>query len=440
AKNCDDGNVCTDDSCDKKSGCVALPNTATCTDGSECSLDDNCAGGKCVAGKPKCAEPTQPCRQAACDAKTAKCTVEVASDGTVCGGGPGKCDGGACVWTDKGGQWGLVPAGTFWMGCSAGDPACTAVANEKPQHKVTISKPFWMGLTEATVASYQACRLAKGCASAEAGAGYADALCKVGGKQANWTSNGAVTGRLMHPLNCVTWANAHAYCQWAGGGLPTEAQWELAARGRCEENGGSAGCAAKMRPYPWGTSPPVCGKHGVLASGGLGCGKGTTAVVKTGSPLGRGPYGHYDLAGNVYEWSLDWYSTTYYASFPATGWPSDPANVAKGTSRGLRGGSWYDVAINTVRAGFRAAAKPYTYAVNVGMRCARPVASSCAKLAPGAKCDDGNACTTGDVCKSGTCAGQAKTCDDNNKCTHDFCAFQKGCLHTPVAQSGCPGG
>ncbi|MCO4764570.1 MAG: formylglycine-generating enzyme family protein, partial [Myxococcales bacterium] len=435
ASDCDDGNVCTDDSCHAQDGCKSLPNQVTCTDGSPCTTGEGCAKGKCTGGKPACPDTTWPCHETTCDEKSGACGAQARKDGAVCGHEKGVCKAGGCVWTDGDREWGLVPAGTFWMGCNPKlDTACAAKPNEKPQHRVTISTPFWMGLTESTVGDYQACVDAKECLAPTEGSGYVDTLCAASASGSNWTTKGAVSGRTKHPMNCINWQRAEALCAWAGGSLPTEAQWELAARGRCEENGGTAGCAAQMRVYPWGNSAPACAKQAVYSSGGKGCGANKTAVVKTGSALGRGPYGQFDLEGNVYEWIRDWHAPSYYAKYAVSKWPSDPVATAPTPSRALRGGSWYDTDTAVLRAGFRAAATPVTHGVNIGVRCVRPASTSCKTLSDGVTCNDGDACTSGDLCKSGVCVGAGKSCDDGNPCTADACAFNVGCIYAPLTE------
>ena len=365
AAKCGDGNDCTSDSCDAQSGCKNPNASGACNDGDACTMGESCSNGQCKGGAAKSCNDDIPCTVDTCDAK-AGCAHTPMSYGACCQA-LGGAAGGTCVWKDtKGTEWGLVPAGTFFMGCNATlDSSCGP--DEKPQHEVAISQPFWLGLTEVTVAQYKACVDAGKCEPPASGAGYVHDDCKDGSKRGNWTTSGPVSGREQHPLNCVTWARAAAFCSWAGGYLPTEAQWELAARGRCDENGGYSGCAAKMRVYPWGKDAPVCGKHAVFSSGGNGCGQDRTWVVMTGSGSGRGPYGHYDLSGNVWEWVRDWYSSSFYKSVKAT----DPENTNSASYRVYRGGSFvYDFAAS-LRAGNRYGDVPsYAYAY-FGLRCAR---------------------------------------------------------------------
>ncbi len=193
----------------------------------------------------------------------------------------------------------LIPGGTFWMGCVPGDGEC--FGDEKPRHQVTVS-PFWMDTHEVTVAQYEEC--------VNAG------VCKVpfvdeGGEYYNWGR----PGRRNHPVNGVDWSDAVGYCEWRGKRLPTEAEWEYAARG------------GKEGEVRYGQLDSVAWYEG--NSGGR--------THPVGQKLPNG-YGLYDMLGNVWEWCWDWYDDGYYGRSPSR----DPRGPESGTSRVLRGGSWYD--------------------------------------------------------------------------------------------------
>lgn len=121
-------------------------------------------------------------------------------------------------------------------------------------------------------------------------------------------------GRAQHPVVLVSWHDAHAYCTWAGGRLPSEAEWECAARG---------GLAGKL--YPWGDDiDPSLANYDNR--------NGTTPV----GSYAPNDYGLYDVAGNAWEWVSDWYDPKYYHSSPGT----NPTGPVQGTTRVLRGGAW----------------------------------------------------------------------------------------------------
>ena len=149
-----DGKVCTTESC-TSGKCGATANSGVCDDGDACTTSDACGGGSCK-GTPMVCATTWPCHVSACVGGSGKCAVKLAANGTGCGN-KGTCSDGACIWTDSGGrQWGLVPGGTFQMGCNATlDKSCNN--NEKPQHAVTISSSYWLGLYEVTVSNYKTC-------------------------------------------------------------------------------------------------------------------------------------------------------------------------------------------------------------------------------------------------------------------------------------------
>jgi Uncharacterized conserved protein len=160
------------------------------------------------------------------------------------------------------------------------------------------------------------------------------------------------------PMNCITWYQAFAFCAWDGGRLPTEAEWNYAAAGGSEQ-----------REYPWGSgidpskasyngSPDLC-----MGDGVPGC---TLAdVIVVGSKLaGNGRWGHADLAGNVMEWTLDW-----YAIYTTT--CIDCANLVAATCRVPRGGYFYYIPTLSQTAVRFDHFIPASYAAGVGVRCAR---------------------------------------------------------------------
>jgi formylglycine-generating enzyme required for sulfatase activity len=215
------------------------------------------------------------------------------------------------------------------MGSTDSDP--DARADEKPQHTVYLDA-YWIDKTEVTAAQYQRCVDSGVCSAPKAGA-----LCTYG---ANDKSD--------HPVNCVDWSQAAAYCQWAGRRLPTEAEWEKAARG------------VDGRIYPWGDQSP----DAALANFNEKVGRTTTPVGSY--PAGVSHYGALDMAGNVWEWTADWFYDTYYAKSPH----ENPTGPGPGFERVLRGGAWFNSA-NFVRAAYRGRNTPDSRNDYVGFRCAR---------------------------------------------------------------------
>lgn len=255
-----------------------------------------------------------------------------------------------------------VPAGEFLMGSTDKDP--DAADNEKPQHAVYLDA-FWMDRTEVTVARFRAFAGATGYRTLAEQRGYADAWVESAGAWrpvtgADWQhpSGPESNAEDDHPVVQVSWDDAVAYCAWAGGSLPTEAQWEKAARG------------TDGRIYPWGdafdgTIVNFCDVH-CQRSSPYDDGYQFTAPVGS-YPAGAGPYGMLDMAGNVWEWTADRYGANYYAHSPVEN-PEGPPN---GRYRTLRGGSW-NHSRDGMRAAFRLDSSPNNVVDNFGFRCVLP--------------------------------------------------------------------
>jgi formylglycine-generating enzyme required for sulfatase activity len=216
-----------------------------------------------------------------------------------------------------------IPEGAFQMGSSDGDP------DERPAHEVRMPS-FRIGRTDVTVAEYGKCEAAGACTKTPA-----KPYC-----------NEHEAGREAHPINCVTWAQASAFCAWARARLPTEAEWEYAARG------------GDRRRYPWGGDAPAKQLCWDGRESELGLGKRRSTCAADAHPDGAGPFGTLDLAGNVWQWTSDLYSRDY-------------ASPRTGPKRVVRGGTWYSYDPSDVRATLRFQIREDKEDYGVGVRCAR---------------------------------------------------------------------
>jgi sulfatase modifying factor 1 len=246
-----------------------------------------------------------------------------------------------------------VPAGTFMMGCSDGDSDC--LGDEKPAHNVTLSKGFWMGQTEITVAAYKRFVAATGHAMPP---------------EPKFNSRSLNPGWSSPTMAMVdlSWTSAQDYCSWAGGRLPTEADWEYAARG--------------------GTTSPRYGEVDEIAWNADNSGRVTldsTTLWKqdqktyfdkldaNGDSIhevaqkGPNPYGLFDILGNASEWVSDWYDEHYYQNTPA----QDPHGPATGTKRVLRSWNWFSSPFS-IRVSHRGPSDPTSQGNACGARCVMP--------------------------------------------------------------------
>ncbi|WP_437980283.1 SUMF1/EgtB/PvdO family nonheme iron enzyme [Sorangium sp. So ce117] len=241
-----------------------------------------------------------------------------------------------------------MPAGRFTMGSAKGGKS------ERPPHEVTLTRAFDVDRTEVTVAAYQRC--------VEAGRCTPSGLHGPRATDADVEQRGALCTaadpvKSQHPISCVDQAQAAAYCAFAGKRLPTEAEWEYAARG------------ADGREYPWGNEPPGCAHAVVSRPPGQGCGgrgRGTQEVAS--AKAGASASGALDMAGNVWEWVADGWDPGVYAR----GAQTDPLVPATGSRGVLRGGSW-DFSASTAKATFRLAYDREAGDVSTGFRCVRSV-------------------------------------------------------------------
>ncbi|MDR3674250.1 MAG: SUMF1/EgtB/PvdO family nonheme iron enzyme [Acidobacteriota bacterium] len=218
-----------------------------------------------------------------------------------------------------------ITSGTFMMGCSPGDTECAA--EEKPTHQVTITKGFWLGKTEVTVGAYKRFTGAMGLQMPPEPYYSERPLNPAWGDEAM-------------PIVDVTWDDAQAYCSWAGGRLPTEAEWEYAARG-----GSAEARYGPIEEVAW-----------YFKNSGL-------KTDEVGKKRANG-FGLYDMLGNVWEWVNDWCDQSYYQNSPL----QDPTGPVSGQFRILRGGSWVGVP-KFVRVSVRLRVSPAFDSNNVGFRC-----------------------------------------------------------------------
>jgi len=239
-----------------------------------------------------------------------------------------------------------IPAGPFQMGCNPSNPSDTCFTNEMPLHIVVLSV-YEIDKYEVTNIQYAACVAAGACTQP---AFFSS------GTRASYYDNPEYT---YYPVMHLTYYQATQFCSWAGKRLPSEAEWEKAARGDKD-----------ARAYPWLESTP--GGSQPLDPTRLNADGYVGDTTRVGSyPTGASPYGVMDMVGNVREWVADWYDARYYSLFPVDGWPGNPTGPANGILRITRGGSWFDIAF-VDRVAFRF---PYEAGritgVGIGFRCAR---------------------------------------------------------------------
>jgi serine/threonine-protein kinase len=240
----------------------------------------------------------------------------------------------------------LVPGGDFTMGSSSDvDPYFWGA--EAPPHQVSVGD-FWVYHTEVTNAMYRVCVAAGACGPP---------------RLAKSVTRESYYGDPQfddYPVIQISWSQAKGYCEWAGGRLPTEAEWEKAARG------------TDARLFPWGNQAPdgttanLCDSNcdnPADRANTVDDGYADTALVGS-FPAGSSPYGALDMAGNVWEWVADWYSPDYYKDSPY----GAPLGPDSGTRKIMRGGSYFNGS-NGVRVVARSSRLPDDALFSVGFRC-----------------------------------------------------------------------
>jgi formylglycine-generating enzyme required for sulfatase activity len=260
------------------------------------------------------------------------------------------------VWEADGAEMVFVPAGEFAMGSEElGD-------DERPVHRVYLDE-FWIDRYEVTNGQF---------ARFVASTGYQTEAEKRGwgwvwkGSEweeiegANWRHprgpGSSIEGKVDHPVILTSWSDADAYCRWAGKRLPSEAQWEKAARGPFDPQ--QSGDPEHGQRYAWGNEFDSAKANTKESE------QGDTTPVGNFSPQGDSPYGASDMTGNVWEWVADWYDSDYYSQSPS----ANPSGPVTGIYKILRGGSWLFDEVYA-RTPFRYNIRPdYTYDF-AGFRC-----------------------------------------------------------------------
>jgi formylglycine-generating enzyme required for sulfatase activity len=240
-----------------------------------------------------------------------------------------------------------VPAGQFLMGAGEDDPQ--AKDSEKPQHKVSLDA-YWIDNTEVTNLNFGRCLAAGACHPKQ----YETSA-------ASYVPYSVNPDSQNYPALIYESDPAVEYCQWVGRRLPTEAEWEKAARG------------TDARLYPWGSAPLECSLANYYA-----CGLSITDTPRCGNSehcktnpvdsltAGASPYGALNMSGNVWEWVADWYQVDYYSQSPA----ENPTGPATGEFRVIRGGGATSIS-QDLRVTRRASGDPQHYMDGqMGFRCA----------------------------------------------------------------------
>jgi formylglycine-generating enzyme required for sulfatase activity len=242
-----------------------------------------------------------------------------------------------------------IPAGEFWMGCSSGDGECQG--DEKPLHKVYLDG-YNIDKHEVTVGEFRKFATETGykTEAEKQGKCFTWDGTKWAEKSGAYYGNAGFSQTDEHPVVCISWNDAKAYCEWAGKRLPTEAEWEKAARGGTDTK------------YPWGNE---------FRTGMANCDEGycKDGYEKT-SPVGSfkaNGYGLFDMIGNVWEWVSDWYDEKYYQGSAG----KNPSGPSSDTYKVLRGGSWRSDSSWNLRVSVRLRNLPDYGSVRVGFRCAK---------------------------------------------------------------------
>ena len=235
-----------------------------------------------------------------------------------------------------------IPAGPFQMGCDPENDGGLGCPPDESLHTVILDA-YCIDRTEVMNRRYRNCVQDGGCTAPANSSSFTRPF---------YYGNSTYDA---YPVIWVSWYQAKEFCQWAHKRLPTEAEWEKAARG-----------ASDTRPYPWGSEAPDCSRANFWPYPASNC-VGDTSPVGAYS-AGASPYGALDMAGNVMEWVNDWFSDTYYSSLSEP--VINPQGPATGSWRAVRSGSWW-LPASMVRTVSRHAWGPDYWNNVLGFRCAR---------------------------------------------------------------------
>ncbi len=252
------------------------------------------------------------------------------------------------ITTAQGVEMVLIPAGEFTMGLDDG------LGDERPAHPVYLDD-YYIDLTETTNRQYRACVEDGACEPPQ----RTDCCTEFPGAYIAWPDYFENPAFDDYPVIFLRWLDAAAYCEWRGARLPSEAEWEKAARG------------TDGRIYPWGNEPPAPGLLNFYWPPGTFAETPLYTTAPVGSyPAGASPYGVLDMAGSVYEWVQDWYAPDYYASSPY----ENPTGPAEGFHKVSRGGSFFNQAFRQRAVGRNNAWLPVdSFHFDGGVRCADDV-------------------------------------------------------------------
>ena len=240
-----------------------------------------------------------------------------------------------------------LAAGSFTMGCDEAEPDCDQSA--QPAHTVTLSHALCVSKTELSVAAYRSCVSAGSC--------LAPVSLRCTQDTATWSEQPA--GKESFPINCLQWEEADSACKFLGGRLPTEAEWEKAARGYAR------------RSFAWGRAAPIGCDQGVNWAG-IGClGKlwEAQSLSRPGAMLSSAAKA-VDMAGNVWDWTADYYAPDSYLSCKSG--CIDPQVTTPGILRSRRGGGFMSATIKELRTYFRDFDRPANRYDGNGARCVFP--------------------------------------------------------------------